>query len=273
MYTRKIFVFLVFCQILTLAQTNSVRTIEVTGKGFPEENAYNDAREQAIKQSGIRILSAFSEIRSGSQTDASIARQIYVAGIASGMIAQEDTLQPARLLPGETTGNKPLYEVRLRVTVQSSVPSDPYFSVSIAMIPKRQHFRLGDRVSFDVTATQDCYVTILCISADNKLYLIFPNRVRTKNVARANVALRVGPFEMGLPPGLNQAGEQLFAIATKKEFPFVKISDPAQWEHIPQGGKYLEFSVVGAATKLAEWLGKLPADQWTKDLVSYSIGQ
>lgn len=270
-HARRLFVFSILCQFVSLSQQNTVRTIDVIGIGFPEESAYNDAREKAVKQSGIRILSAFSEIQSGSKTDVSFARQMYVVGLSNGLIAHEDTIQPARLLPGEITGNKPLYEVRLRIKVQSSAPSDPYFSVSISMNPERQQYRLGDRVSLDVTATQDCYVTVFCISADNKLYLVFPNRDRSKNHAKANVTLKLGLFEMGLPPGLKQAGEQLFAVATKKEFPFVNIKEG--WEQIPQGGKYLEFLVVGFATKLAEWLGRLPDDQWTIQRALYSIGQ
>lgn len=251
-----------------------VRILNIIGRGYPEENAYNDAREQALKQSGIRLLSTFSEIRSGNKSESSVSRQFYYAGIAAGMIIEEDTLQPAKLLPGEETGNKPMYEVQLRVKVKQLSKEDPYFGLSVKINPEGVVFHNGQQVSLQVEATKDCYLTIFSIGADNKLYLIFPNVIQSHNFLMAHTVFPISELTMGLLPGMTESSESMIAIATKENFPFINFTDEKQWQQIAtKEGKFLAFRVAGASTKLAQWLGNLGEDQWTIARLAYSIIQ
>jgi hypothetical protein len=259
---------------VTSIQAQDVQVLEIVGRGYPEENAYNDAREQALKQSGIRLLSTFSEVRTGDKSESSISRQFYLAGIAAGMIVEEDTLQPAKLLPGEETENKPVYEVRIRVKVKEISKEDPYFELTVKITPERAVFHNGEQVSLQVTPTKDCYLTIFSISSDHRLYLIFPNVTQNQNFIKAHAVLPISGLTMGLLPGTTEASESIVAIATKENFPFIDFSDKNQWQKIAtKEGQFLAFRVAGTATKLAEWLGKLGEDQWTIARLPYSIIQ
>jgi hypothetical protein len=261
-----------FMSMILSLQAQEVRVLEITGRGFPEETAYNDAREQALKQCGIRILSTFSEIRSGSNSESSVTRQFYLAGIASGMIVEEDTLQPAQLLPRAKTGSNPLFEVRLRVKVKQLAHEDPYFVLSLKMQPERTFFRNGEQVTLQIQATKDCFLTVFSLGADNRLYLIYPYVMQANNFLKAHTVFPIGEFTMGLLAGSNEASESIIAIATKGNFPFIDFSDNTQWHKIAtKEGRFLAFRVAGTAVKLAEWLGKLGEDQWTIARLPYSI--
>jgi hypothetical protein len=269
--------YLYFCFLAVILtslslQAQETRTLDVMGRGFPEENAYSDAREQALKHSGIRLLTAFSEVRSGDKATSSISRQFYLAGMAAGMIIEEDTLQAAKLLPGEETDNKPLYEVRLRVKVKQLSKEDPYFHLDMKLNPDRSAFRDGESVALNVQSTKECYLTVFSIGADNKLYLVFPNVTQNHNFLKPHTVCSIGGLTMGLLPGMKEASESIIAIATKENFPFVDFADKTQWQKIAsEEGQFLAFRVAGAATKLAEWLSNLGEDQWTMARLPYSI--
>lgn len=264
---------LILFVLLTFAvQAQDLRILEVTGRGYPEESAYNDAREQALKQCGIRLLSTFSEIRSGTHSESSVSRQFYLAGIASGMIVEEDTLQPAQLLPQSKTGINPLFEVRLQVKVQQLAKEDPYFILSLKIQPERTIFHNGEQVTLQVQSTKDCFLTVFSLGADNRLYLLYPYVTQTNNFLKAHTVFPIGEFTMGLLAGSNEASESIIAIATKGNFPFIDFSDKTQWQKIAtKEGQFLAFRVAGTAIKLAEWLGKLGEDQWTIARLPYSI--
>lgn len=266
---------LLLCTVLAIKLcAQESRVFEVSGRGYPEENAYNDAREQALKQSGVRLLSTFSELRSGDKSGSAVFRQFYFAGMAAGMIIEEDTLQPARLLSGEETGNKPVYEAKLRVTVKQRSNEDPYFELTVKIKPDQTIFHNGDTVLLEAEATKDCYLTIFSIGADNRLYLVFPNVTQDYNFLKAHSVMPISGLTMGLLPGTKEASETIFAIATKENFPFIDFTDTKQWQHIAiREGRFLAFRVAGAATRLAQWLGNLGEDQWTIARLPYSVVQ
>jgi len=192
--------------------------------------------------------------------------------MAAGMIIEEDTLQPAQFLPESKTGSRRLFEVKLRVTVQQLAHEDPYFLLSLKMQPERTLFHNGEQVTLHVQATKDCFLTVFSLGADNRLYLIYPYVTQTNNFLKAHTVFPIGEFTMGLLAGSNEASESIIAIATKGNFPFIDFSDKTQWQKIAtKEGQFLAFRVAGAATKLAEWLGKLGEDQWTIARLPYSI--
>lgn len=254
--------------------SQEIRTIEVTGNGFPEEAAYMDARENALKQAGVRLLSVFSEIQSGSNIQVSTSRQAFLTAISKGLIIEEDTIQPALLLPGDKTGNKPLYGTKLRVKIKNIESEDPYFHLKTNLIPKRSSFRDGESFSLEISATLECYVTIFSIGADNKLYLVFPNTNQRNNHLKAQTPVRIDNLVMGLLPGLSNASEAIIAVATKENFPFINFEDNSQWKNQrTDDGQYIAFRLIEAATKLGEWLSVLNENQWTIDRLPYTISK
>jgi Domain of unknown function (DUF4384) len=233
-----------------------------------------NARENALKQAGVRLISVFSEIQSGSNIQASTSRQAFLSAISKGLIVKEDTIQAALLLPGERTGNKPLYETKLRVQVKNIDSEDPYFHLTSNFVPQRSTFRDGESFSLEVSSTLECYLTIFSVGADNKLYLIFPNTNQRNNHLDAQKSIRIGDLVMGLIPGLANASETIVVIATKKNFPFINFEDKSQWkDQRTEDGQYLAYRLVDAATKLGEWLSSLDENQWTIERLPYSISK
>jgi hypothetical protein len=268
---RSQYILLLVISYYTL-HAQQTRTIESSGHGLSDEASYNDAREQALKQCGIRLLSTFSEIRSGSNIESSVSRQFYLAGIATGMIVEEDTIQPAKVLPKTSKEDKAVYETRLRLKVRQLEKEDPYFQLSIKLDPERTIFRNGDQVSIQVQSTKDCFLTVFSLGADNRLYLLYPYVTQANNFLKAQSVFPISGLTMGLLAGSNEASESIIAIATKGNFPFIDFSDKNQWQKIAtKEGQFLAFRVAGAATKLAEWLGTLGEDQWTIARLPYSI--
>jgi hypothetical protein len=262
---------LLFCLALPL-YGQDIREITVTGRGYPQEAAYVNAREQALKQCGLRLLSTFSEIRSGSNTSSSVSRQFYLAGIASGLIMREDTLETPHILPAEVVGEQRMFEVQLRLLVKQLANEDPYFHLALELHPERMVYHNGEQVDLQVQATKDCYITIFSLGADNRLYLIYPYVTQTNNFLKAHAVFPISGLTMGLFTGASEASESVIAIATKGNFPFIDFSNKDQWQRIAtREGQFLAFRIAGAAPKLAEWLGTLGEDQWTIARLPYSI--
>jgi Domain of unknown function (DUF4384) len=268
----KTFYFVLLFSLATSSYSQGIRIIETTGRGFPEESAYMDAREKALKQAGLKVISVFSEIQSGNNVQVSTARQVFISAVAKGIIIEEDTLQPASLLPGNQTENKPLYETKLSIKIKNVEEDDPYFRLAMNFDPKRSSFRDGEAVSLKVNATKECYLTVFSIGADNKLYLVFPNTIQTNNHIKIQDTIRIGNLIMGLLPGFSNSAESIVGIATKENFPFINFEDKSKWKNQRMGdGQYIEFRFIDAATKLGEWLGALNEDQWTLERLPYVI--
>jgi len=68
-------------------------------------------------------------------------------------------------------------KLRVRVGRQSG-GKDPYFTVKAAL--NRDVFKVNDTLHIMVTATRDCYLTILDIT-DEVVYILFPNRYCSDN--------------------------------------------------------------------------------------------
>lgn len=265
-----IFLF-VFAEAL-YCHSQEIKVLEVTGTGFPEEGAYNNAREQAVRQLGVRVLSAYQEFQFGNKSVSEMERSFYLLAFSSGLILKEDTIQEAKLLPGEKTNNKPLYEVKLNVTVKELTKADPYFRLHLSVEPERKTYINGEDVNFVVSPSKDSYITIFSITNSNRAFLVFPNFMQKKNFVKAVDTLAVNDLVMGLLPEQEQSSEVLMAIATKEQLPFLNFDNAASWKTIAtKEGKYLAMNNVGAATEIAQWLIKLGDDQWTSARYPYTI--
>jgi len=268
----KILYLVLLFTLATSLYSQDIKVIVAIGRGFPEESAYNDARENALKQAGLKVISAFSEIQSGDNVQVSTARQVFLSAVAKGVIIGEDTLEPASLLPGNQTDNKPVYETKLSIKIKNVEKNDPYFYLTMNFDPKRSSFRDGEAVSLKAIASKDCYLTVFSIGADNKLYLIFPNTIQTDNHIKIQDTIRIGNLVMGLLPGFSSSAESIVGIATKENFPFINFEDKNRWKNqVMSDGQYIEFRFIDGATKLGEWLGTLNEDQWTLERLPYAI--
>jgi hypothetical protein len=248
-------------------------TVTVTGHGYPVEQAFQDAWSDAVRWAGVRFLSAFSEVESGTKEDVSRFRQLFEVAVSRALIVKEDTLAPPRLLPGEQTGEKPMYEVTLRVTLMKMEEEDPYFNLTVASTASSSTYRHGETTSLLLESSKDCWITLFSVAADNSLWLIAPNPVQGAMRLRAHTPFAISDVQLSLPPDRDQTAELFFAVATKEPFPYVQEARLSQlWKTSPAGqGGAVCFARLGGATKLAEWLSLLPGREWTTAMLPYVI--
>ena len=101
------------------------------------------------------------------------------------------------------------------------------------MLGDRRDFRLGEKLVFDITSEEDCYILLFNLDSTANLHLVFPNEYSRENLLKAgtrielpNESMRKGRFEfMFMPP----AGEETFKlIASSQRIDWSRSSRAAQ---------------------------------------------
>jgi hypothetical protein len=251
------------------AHSQERQTLVVDAEGFPKEAAIQNARQEALRRSGIRLLTTFTELSLGQGEERHVARQVYVGALSAGLIDAEEVLSCKLVIRGIEPDEVPVYLVKLRVRVAMVEPPDPYFSVALTTTPSTRVFRNGERLDVHVTSTQDCYLILFTIGADNKLWQVFPSKQQRTNHLTAHRIFDVSDLVVRSLTSDGPVSEQLIAVATKQQFPFIDLNDSSSWKVENDGN--VEFSELGAATRLTEWLARLGEAQWAISSMPYSI--
>jgi TolB-like protein len=71
----------------------------------------------------------------------------------------------------------------------SAKPEQASFELSVWT--KKRDYEIGEQISFFVKADADCYLTLLDISPDGKVTVMFPNKFHKDNLIRANVTNKI----------------------------------------------------------------------------------
>jgi len=246
--------------------------VEVEGVGKEKkENAYLDALENAVRRAaGIRLLSVFQELRSGSAKEAITSRQSFMLGMSEGLVTEIDTLERAKLLPGELTNEEPVYRCRLRVTVRDRGEPDEFFQLNLVLQPERKTFRNGEEVELRLSATRDCFVTVYNLGADNQLYKVYPAAEDQVPLVADEVKTVTG-LRIGLLEGMDQASESIIAVATKEPFDLLSGGGRQNVTLRFEGNVQGQIRHVGEFTKLGRGLARLSEDRWVLKSLGYSI--
>ncbi len=82
-------------------------------------------------------------------------------------------------------------------------------------------FKLNDEMSFSFKANSDCYVTLLHVSSDGKVSILFPNKYYAENKVKSGVTYTIPPYQDGkflfnYRTGEPTGQEMVKIIATKK---------------------------------------------------------
>ncbi|MFQ5670602.1 MAG: DUF4384 domain-containing protein [Acidobacteriota bacterium] len=210
-----------------------VRTVEVVASvrgtaRTPEEarrEALQRARLEAIQQVGGIDLSA-SDWRIKGEDPQGFA-DAFAAAIQTstrGRIVKE-TVHYETLLDGET----PVYRVRLRADVAlEKDQEDPGFRLRLRAVPESHTFRAGEQLQVTLTASRDCYITLLDVLSSDRMVLLFPNRLSQENHLTAGQSLTLPSpsqrerglaLRMVLPEGKSRDAGLLLALATRDPLP------------------------------------------------------
>ncbi len=234
---KGIFLFLIAVQILN-AQSEKKEAVWVTTKAeIPVVNMTTDeARIQLLRMARQNAIEQVCGISLQSET---LVKDFTTAGdfiyaIACGEIAGEKNVNwSTENRSSQNPGTPPLIIMRVSMEVQvkkSDTRPDPYFKIK--MESNESVFHAGDELEIKVSSTQDCYLTVLDLAADDTVYVLFPNCLREEVFVKANTPLTLPdePLkEMGFHlrvhplPGTEKSTEIIKVIATKQRLPIFEM--------------------------------------------------
>lgn len=263
---------MIFVGAATAAETRTVEvSAEVHGLGRTPEQARSEAlqraRDKAVAEvAGIRIAAQQLRLKSENESSVRDAFSYLVHTSTYGRIVREEVSFRTELID-----DVPIYRATLRAEVALEEGSrDPGFALEISARPESHVFRDGESIEIELVASRDCYLTVLNISGDGGIDLLFPNTYDGQNQLSAGQAVRLPRpgqgFEIRAGKARHGAAtqEQILAVATIDPVPFGVDGDTAE-EIVP------EIARQAAVTALNQWLLRVPVDRRVEALWTYEV--
>ena len=269
------------------AQTDSL-TVESTGHCYSTEvtpaegwrRSLQDAEANAIRDAvGVAVsghtfqltsestkgdkptdyLSTFSELNTTTTSGRVIAEQIIDSSLT-------------------TEGNLPVYSIKIRATVaKDKGEPDPAFQAEIRLNKDvyydRGNIEHNDAVRFSISASQDCYLYVFDIMANDSVMLIMPNVYFKDNFYSAmegqesfDKKLAKLPYDLkvGLPPKKNLTTEMIYVVALKKKIDFHS-------SNMTEESSGILPTYQSAILDLQKWLVRIPRDLRTTASAPFTI--
>jgi len=235
--------------------------------------ALNLARQDALEKVRLEVIG----YTAGSLTELSTKDdfQIYdsftrfVRTITKGRILSEEILFDGienQSMPG-TNRTQPIYRVKIRAQIhQEEGEPDPTFKLSVSL--NQETFRVGETITLELNATQDCYVTVFNLYAHDSLRIWFPHEFAKDNRLQKGKSFMIPDPEavwdipLGLLSGKEIDVESVLIVATKDNIPF-----PTLKAATIEGALAMD----QALTAVSNWLIEIPIDCRTEDMATYRI--
>lgn len=197
---------------------------ENIGKEAAMERARDDARLKAISHGiGVHLTSSTlqEDLFEPDRRFSSFLR--YTSTAAGGRITVEQEKWDEEDIgrdENNLTIRNYILTLRCKVEHDNDVP-DPAFFVSFFL--NKDSYREGEAIELTVTATRDCYLTVLNLDhAAGRIAILFPNELDPDNLYRADEAMRIPrpgsgfSFRAMLPDGKTVSTELIWVLATRE---------------------------------------------------------
>lgn len=235
-----------------------------------------EARERAVRAARLAAIESECGVAIGAE---SLIKDFVLSGdfihsvsygqVVADTVVREDVVvaRKAWNCPPELT-----YVVELKVKVQcESGRPDPAFRVSVK--PNKRTFLDGEELVLSVSATHDCYLTVVNFDAENRALVLMPSGVMAENFVAAgtikeipSVAQRAAGvcLRMGLPEGRRQSSEAILVVATKRKVEFFgEVRRDQGFGVLP--------NLAVAGTEMAKWLVNIPMAERAQDQVVIEV--
>jgi uncharacterized protein DUF4384 len=245
---------------------------EVDGAGRTPDEARREAlaraRDLAVAEAtGIRVAAQQLRLKSEAAGEARDLFSYLVHTSAAGRIVREQAQYSTRLVDDE-----PVYRVALHAEVALEPGQrDPGFTVSLDTRPASHVLRAGEPLTMHISATRDCFVTVLNLLADGRVRRLFPFP------DGADARRLPAGATLELPPA--DAGFEIRAAAgaghpTHEHVLVVATLDPLTWTEEDAG----DVDELGASsdaspdfTALNRWLLAIPLERRVEALWDYEV--
>ena len=260
----------------TFSQENG-KWVTCSGDAAIQNISSEEAKIIALRKARINAIEQVCGVSLQAETmvkDFQLAGD-FIHSISYGQVVEEkDKNWETITMPAENPNDPPV--LIYKVTMQAKVVSrnekpDPSFKINLKL--NRTAFQSGDEVVFKIKATQDCYLTILNLAANDSVYLLFPNKFAEDSFLKRNSVVQIPNKknrDQGLHicvatlPGFKKNSEVVKVIATKQRIDFIDEIDLSS-----------TFSPIGtpkmALTKLARWLSQIPFSERAEASAVYTV--
>jgi hypothetical protein len=262
---------------LSFSYASDCQWVETIGEAVTENLTADETRSLALNRARNKAIENVSGVNISGNTlvkDYSlIADLIRVAG--SGHILQEKVLK-WETETFQKSGDTPpvtIYRVKIESCVKGELSGDPYFKVIGEL--NRQVFMDREEAKIKVSCTKDCYLTILNLTAENKVRVLLPNEYERSKKIRGGEGYSFPPaglsLEMHLLPGHKKDAEAFILIATKERFDLLPLlpfgSAQGRLQEGIEGRSEREFKIED----FYKGLLTIPSDSRTEEILLYEI--
>ncbi|MBC8466076.1 DUF4384 domain-containing protein [bacterium] len=242
----------------------------------PEEaraEALNLARQDALSKARLEVVgytsSSLTELSTKHDNQVYDYFTRFVRTITKGRILSEEILFNGieQLTIAGERGLQTTYRVKLNAVVKVE-ESDPDPSFKLRLKLNQETFREGETITFELEATQNCYVTVFNLYSLDSLRILFPNELSQNNNLEKGKTLFIPDPEAGwdiplsLLPRSEIDVESILVVATNDDIPFQAI-DASSIEGA--------VAIDKALTAISDWLIEIPVNQRTEDMTTYRI--
>jgi len=227
-----------------------------------------EARLRALQQARMKAIERTCGVQMQSET---MVRDYVLSGdfihsVSYGHIVKETIVNETVKVDQADPDQPPhlTYQITLSAeAVCEQGQPDPSFQIKAETNQKT--FVSGQELILRVSASQDCYLTIVNYAADDKVYILMPSRYLTNSFIRSGSTVEIPSesvrrkgihLQMGVLPGHERATETIQVIATKQKM------DPQFLSKTEDGYGVLD-GIVTAGTELSRWLSAIPVSDRT----------
>jgi hypothetical protein len=179
--------------------------------------ALQKARSSAIEQAaGVRVVSS-TLVRDG------MVAVDLIRSYSRGFIVAEKVEWLPLAQYQDSPARPPIPEYRVRITADVAVPKKTGRPPGLASTLNARLFRNGERASIEVRTERDANVAVFNITADDRVVLLFPNRMERGNLSVAGKPLRFPPegspvsLVMQTLPGHHRDAEAFFVVGMERD--------------------------------------------------------
>ena len=235
---------------------------ETTGESAVENITAEEARQLALNRARNKAVEEIAgvQVQGSSLVKNFTLAADFIQAISAGYILDEKVVKWETGTYQEKPEATPLttYKVTLKCCVASNAAGDPYFIIKAQL--NRPVFMEGEEARITASCTKDCFLTILNLTADNKIKLLLPNNHEPSPRLKANETYSFPAeglaLEMHTMPGHSKDTEAFLVIATKEKFDVLTLLKKG--EEIQQKEFY-------------KAILSLPADTRAEEMVVYEV--
>ncbi|MFH1260240.1 MAG: DUF4384 domain-containing protein [Elusimicrobiota bacterium] len=233
-----------------------------------EKRAEDNALNMVVKESGVNIYSGFTDVSSQQNNSSNQFVSSYLQLFSRGLVAYNRSEEP-KFVNLDDGGTKCFVTIKGKINFNGE-PDAGYEIVELKM--NQPVYYEGDKVEVVFKVTRDSYVHLLVSDEKQNTYLVYPNKYAQPAKLKAGTLFNfpggtVKGLELKalLPGGASETVEILHVIATKDQPLFI----PEESREINKSEDH--FFEMGQLQDIFKRLWKLNREDWTTEVVSYSI--